>query len=210
MSFSEWLAYRLTQPLPGKEAQTKMMPFGGRKRFPIPETTRKSGVLLLLFPDAGQYSLIAIKRSEDGGVHSGQIAFPGGKIEHSDASAEAAALREASEEINLSAHNVRVLGRLSPLYIPASRFEVFPIVAYSPHYPPELRPSEAEVAEILTIALPEITGQKTLGHVRPSSRPDLLLEAPGYLIDGSHFLWGASAMMLSELEVLWQEFLIKG
>lgn len=206
MNFSKWLAHRLTQPLPGQAAQVKMMPFGGHKRFPIPKTSRKSSVLLLLFPGGGQCSLIAIKRSIDGGVHSGQIAFPGGKIEPSDASPEAAALREANEEINLSAQNLQILGRLSSMYIPASGFEVFPIVAFSPIYPPGLQPSEAEVAEILTFSLPAIIGQKTSAPVRPSSRPDWLMEAPGYLLSDHHFLWGASAMMLSELEALWQEF----
>lgn len=206
MKFSEWLVHRFTQPLPGQAAQVRMMPFGGQKRFPIPEKSRKSSVLLLLFPEAGQCSLIAIKRSLDGGVHSGQIAFPGGKIEPSDASPEAAALREANEEINLSAQDVQILGRLSSLYIPASGFEVFPIVAFSPVYPPGLRPSEAEVAEILTLSLPAIISQKTSAHVRPSSRPDLLVEVPGYLLSEHHFLWGASAMILSELEALWQEF----
>ncbi|HET8572825.1 MAG TPA: CoA pyrophosphatase [Edaphocola sp.] len=210
IKFSEWLAARFAQPLPGKAAQVKMLPLDGPKRFPIPETTRKSSVLLLLFPEVGGWSLILIKRSADGRIHSSQIAFPGGKIEPSDSSVETAALREAYEEINLPAETVEILGRLSPLYIPASGFEVLPVVAYSPVRPPGLRPSEAEVAEIIIISLPGIIARKALRTVKSSSRPDRDLRAPGYLIDEEHFLWGASAMMLSELEALWLEFLSNG
>lgn len=207
MKFSEWLAQRLLQPLPGQAAQSEMMPFGGSKRFPIPENSRKSSVLMLLFPCASSFRLIAIERSIDGGVHSGQIAFPGGKIEPWDDSPEVAALREANEEINLSAQNVQILGRLSALYIPASRFEVFPIVAMSPACPGGLQPSDAEVAEILSIPFPEVFEHKSIIDVSPSSRPSVRLKAPGYVISERHFLWGASAMMLSELEVIWKEYL---
>lgn len=207
MTFPEWLSQRLKRPLPGRDEQMKMMPLGSTNRFPIPDKTRKSSVLILLFPDISGYSFLVIKRSADGGVHSSQISFPGGKIEAYDASPEAAALREAYEEVNLDHKGVRILGRMSPLYIPVSRFEVLPIIAFQEEKPMGLVPAEAEVAEILTVSMDRHLAQKETREVLSSAGYGISLSAPVYKIDEEHFIWGATAMILAELEALWRAFL---
>lgn len=203
MTFPEWLSQRLKQPLPGREAQKKMMPLHGTNRFSIPDNTKKSSVLILLFPDNSDYSFLAIKRSADGGVHSSQIAFPGGKIESYDASPEDAALREAYEEVHLNREPVRILGRMSSLYIPVSSFEVLPIIAFQDKQPEDLIPSEAEVAQIFSVSLSRLLPQKETREVLGNG---ISLSAPVYKIDEEHFIWGATAMILAELEVLWLDF----
>lgn len=206
MDFPNWLSKRLKLTLPGKKAQIKMMPQGSSDRFSVPENSRKSSVLLLLFPERQSYSLFVIKRVEDSSVHSGQIAFPGGKIERFDTSPEEAALREANEEIHLDRKPVQILGRLSPLYIPASNFEVFPIVGFQDQKPENLSPSKSEVSKILTISLVEHLPQKSMQTVFPSSKTGFPFSVPVYRLDATHFIWGASAMILSELEALWEEY----
>lgn len=206
MEFSDWLTERLKRTLPGIDAQKKMMPLGGLNRFPIPENTRKSSVLLLLFPEGEEMTLILIKRSIDGGIHSGQVAFPGGKIESFDRSPEAAALREANEEIHLDGRVVAILGRLSPLYIPVSNFEVIPIVGFQNQRPVNIFPSESEVSKILTISLNYHLNQKSIKKVNSSAKNGIIFSAPVYNIDEEYFIWGATAMILSELEVLWWEY----
>lgn len=206
LNFKEWLILRLKQELPGQASQMKMMPKGDQNRFPIPEKTKPSSILMVLFPDLSDLKLLAIKRAIDGSIHSGQIAFPGGKMELTDSSPEATALREADEEIHLQAENILILGRLSPLYIPVSGFKIWPIVAYSAERPKSILASSAEVAEIITISLKSHLTQKETKLITTTYREGSSIKAPGYKIDDEHFLWGASAMILSELEALWKEY----
>lgn len=206
MDFSKWLSVRLQMQLPGKEAQAKMIPYKEDKRFVIPDEARKSSVLILFFPIQDDFHLVVIKRSRDGGIHSGQIAFPGGKLESYDSSAEAGALREAHEEINLNSEKVTLLGRLSPLYIPVSNFKVIPIVGFMPHPPKELQASEAEVAEILYFSFLKHFVQKTTRQVFSTTSKKSSLKVPAYQLNEQDFIWGATSMILSELETLWNEF----
>lgn len=134
MDFENWLTGRLSLPLPGYEAQRKMMNVNRPHIVPVPEQARQSGVLLLIYPEDTDLKLVLIERPKDGSVHSGQVAFPGGQKEKEDLNIIRTALREANEEINLDPDRVNILGALTSLYIPVSNFEVHPIVAFSPVY----------------------------------------------------------------------------
>lgn len=191
---------RLLAPLPGKDAQLKMSPQPvDPRRFEqvFPENIRKSAVLVLFFP-VGKYSYLPlIKRPEYPGFHSGQIAFPGGKMEDEDENIIQTALREAEEEIGIDRHQVNVLGRLSDLYIPTSNFLVSPVVGFLTHHPTFV-PEQHEVAKILLTDLdyllgPEIRKEKVL-----DLEHGIKLNAPYFEIDGE-VVWGATAMILSEL-----------
>jgi len=172
----------------------------------IPVDARPSGVLALLFPKNEELTLLLIRRTEDGRAHGGQISFPGGKQEPTDADLRVTALREAHEEAGVLPENVAILGAMTPLYIPISNFIVYPFVGYS-EMPPEYNLSEQEVAEILEIPIAELfhEAQKIITTVRPSSRPDMQLSVPAYRMPDSSFIWGATAMILSELEVIWKQ-----
>jgi 8-oxo-dGTP pyrophosphatase MutT (NUDIX family) len=199
------LSERLTQPLPGKAAQERMT---GRLR-PLPEVippqARDSAVLQLLFPVRGEPHIVFIHRVEDGRAHSGQISFPGGRWEPQDASFQMTALREAEEEIGIVPAEMKVVGALTPLYIPVSYFMVHPFVAWS-NQRPHFLPSAAEVSEVIEAPLAFLYDEanKIQATVQPSSMPGLTMEVPAYKLPDGRVVWGATAMMLAELEAVMQ------
>lgn len=172
----------------------------------IPADARPSGVLALLFPKDGQLRVLLIERTKDGHAHSGQISFPGGKQEPEDAGLRATALREAQEEVGLQPDAVEVLGALTPLYIPVSNFHVYPFIAYA-ETAPEYLLSEHEVARILEVPLEMLfhADRKATVKVYPGSLKGLSMTVPAYKLQDETIIWGATAMMLSELEELWRE-----
>lgn len=204
ISFTEWLKGRLGQPLPGYDAQRKMMNINRPDVKAAPADARESGVLLLLYPEGNDVCLVLIERSADGGVHSGQIALPGGRKEDTDDSLVATALREAAEEVALNAHAAEVIGLLSCLYIPVSNFKVQPVIAIAAE-DPKLIPSEAEVARIIRMPLAAVFARKEMVDVQASGL-HLMIRTIAYMMDDGQFIWGATAMILSELETLVEEW----
>lgn len=197
------LRRQLAGPLPGRTAQERMT--GRLRPMPevIPDNARDSAVLQLLFPLNGELHLLLMRRTEDGRAHSGQISFPGGRHEPEDADFMMTALREAEEEVGIIASEVEVLGALTPLYIPVSYFMVHPFVAWSerrPHY----LPSKAEVSEILEVPVAHLfnPANKITTEVQPSAMPGVTFTVPAYNLPEGGFIWGATAMMLSELEAI--------
>lgn len=158
--------------------------------------TRKSAVLVLFYPHRGEVFLPLILRPAYDGVHSGQIAFPGGRYEPTDENLIRTAKREAQEEIGLRLNDVKVVGVLTELFIPPSNFLVLPVVAHIP-YRPDFFPDSREVEKVLEVPLREINDKNIIGsseiQVRGTS-----IQAPHYLIQ-NYKVWGATAMMISEL-----------
>ena len=172
----------------------------------IPESARLSAVLALLFPEDEVLKLIAIRRTEDGRAHSGQISLPGGGREAGDADLQATALREAEEEIGVNRADVRMLGALTTLYIPVSNYIVHPFVGWVASRP-DYSASEGEVSEILELPLLPLfeAERKIVTEVRPSSMPGVAFTVPAYSLEDGTFIWGATAMILSELEVILED-----
>lgn len=200
------LAERLKSPLPGRPAQELMT--GRVRAMPdrIPENARASAVLALLFPKNDELHLLFIRRTEDGHAHSGQISFPGGRQDPEDADLRATAIREAQEEVGLMSDEFDIIGPLSSLYIPVSNFQVFPYVGFCAERP-EYNINEQEVAYTIEMPLSHLFDEQNriATEVRPASVPGLVLKVPAYELPDKSFIWGATAMMLSELEVIWKE-----
>lgn len=190
----------LQSPLPGKEAQLHMSPrpVDVRRFDPVPpDTHRKSAVLLLFYPEGEDTFFPLIKRPEYPGFHSGQVAFPGGKMEKEDQSIVHTALRETEEEVGVDRQKVQLLGSLSDLYIPTSNFLVSPVVGFVSEKP-RFVPEQKEVTRIIPTELrylqrPDIRKRKFLALGQ-----NLNLDTPYFEIDGE-MVWGATAMILSEL-----------
>ncbi|MCF8465334.1 MAG: CoA pyrophosphatase [Flavobacteriales bacterium] len=197
------LSARMASPLPGLQAQLKM---AGALRTKAAESfkldtskARIGAVLIALYPDElGTIRTVLMKRPDYDGTHSGQISFPGGKVEDVDVNVVATALREAEEEVNIKPSEVRVIGQLTELYIAPSNFLVHPILGILDK-PPVLIPDKREVQ---SIHLPEL--QYLLRDDIISEKDIMLssgykLRTPYFEVDG-HVVWGATAMIIAELK----------
>lgn len=205
-SFFQWLKTRLQQQLPGFNAQNKMARMLKRPAAEnAPDSARKSAVLILLYPQGEELRLVLIARSIDGGAHGGQIAFPGGKKEVTDVDLQHTALREANEEIGLNPNEVHILGSLTQLYIPVSNFIVTPYLAYLQE-PQDFVKDEREVADILDVSLHQLFDSKQETQVTISHPYRGKIEISAYVLSETIIVWGATAMILSELEALWDEY----
>lgn len=194
------LKEQLQLPLPGREAQYKMatktrMPFKEKR---APESVRLASVLCLLYPKDGKLHLPLIQRViAKGDKHSGQMSFPGGKLESTDKTKQAGALREANEEIGIIPNDVNMLGALTPLYVPASNFQVFPFVGYI-DYVPRFIPEIREVAEIVEVALEDLIAPQTLKYKSMQFTENFKVKDVPYFDVNNKTVWGATGMMLSE------------
>ena len=185
--------------LPGPEAHLRMAPTPrpGWKPGHLPEGAREGAALLLLYPDGDRPRVVLTVRRHDLPDHPGQVSFPGGVREPGE-TLEQAALREAQEEVAIPPESVTVLGPLSSLYIPVSRFALHPFLGITERRPP-LVPADTEVGRILEPELAHLVHPDTI-HVEER----LILErdriVPYFRVEGEK-VWGATAMVLAEL--LW-------
>ena len=159
----------------------------------------KSAVLVLIVPYENELAIPFIQRSNAGKYHGGQIALPGGKMEKEDSDALQTALRDCHEEIGGPEEKVSILGVLSDIYIPLSNFNITPIVGTTLKLP-DFTLSANEVEKVILVKLSDLfnDGNKT---THSFTRHDHEIVAPGYNI-GDHFIWGATAMIIAELEQL--------
>lgn len=190
--------------LPGHDA---FLAFSGYQRPDIATVMaqvpppRESAVLALLYPKGNVLHTLMMLRPIYDGVHSGQVAFPGGRREPEDKDLEHTARREFSEETGAWDTSIEVLGPLSPVYIPPSRSLVTPFVAYAPELG-SLAPDPREVDRLIETPVDLLLGPDVL------RRGPLHLAALGHSTEVSYFdvqghvVWGATAMMLAELREL--------
>ena len=191
------LQRRLAGPLPGIAAWRNMAP--GKRAFPTDiEDYRDASVLVALFPREDEWRLPLIVRTDDGGIHAGQVALPGGAL-LGDETLEDAALREAHEEVGLAPGKVTLLGRLSTLPIPVSRFRVTPVIGTLAREP-EWKLNADEVESLFTISLDTLSDE-SLWRSEERQFGEQTVNIP-YLALGGEKVWGATAMVLAELAAL--------
>ncbi|TRX50007.1 CoA pyrophosphatase [Fulvivirga sp. M361] len=195
----EALESRLMLPLPGVDAHRLMMPLH-RMKYSIDQEKIKSarlgGVLIALYLKDGEWHIPLTLRHDYGGVHSGQISFPGGKMEVTDPNIEFTALREAQEEVGIAPDHVKLLGALSSLYVPVSNFNVVPTVSFI-EIEPRFVMDSYEVKELIEVPLSLLLSNATIKHKDLLVGNNVLKEVP-YFDVFDKVVWGATAMMLSE------------
>jgi 8-oxo-dGTP pyrophosphatase MutT (NUDIX family) len=156
------------------------------------EKNRPAAVLVPLEPERGVW---LTRRANDLPNHAGQVAFPGGKIDPSDISPEAAALREAHEEIALNPNSTEILGRMDD-YITGTGFHITPVLAL---VPPDVVfiPAAAEVADVFCLPFATL-----LDPTAPTRRNATFRgETREFWVwpHTAHFIWGATAEILVHL-----------
>ncbi|GIV33589.1 MAG: coenzyme A pyrophosphatase [Chitinophagales bacterium] len=186
--------------LPGHTVQERMAPphrLPSKEWEKYYERARLGGVLILFYPDQETIRTVMIQRPEYVGVHSGQVAFPGGQMERSDRDLIDTALREAHEEVGVDLSSIHVLGSLTRLYIPPSNFLITPVVAYSANHP-MFKPDKNEVAALIEPSVEELLDEKAAGIKPIRVMQEFSIQAPCYTIC-NRTVWGATAMIIAEL-----------
>jgi len=188
--------------LPGREAQLEM---ASRNRpMDIPEGAAEAAVLVLLtlgmagcaLDNVLDWRVLLIRRSRYPGVHSGQIALPGGRCERDDKSLWDTACREACEEVGTDRNLIQQVGQLSSVYVQASNFAIHPFLAIN-HAGEEFRANPREVVDYKNV--PIWVFDPALSVLRDFSKKNSARHlAPSWQYE-DYTIWGATAMILAEL-----------
>jgi 8-oxo-dGTP pyrophosphatase MutT (NUDIX family) len=201
-AFLEYVPKILEATLPAKEAHYKLAPqyrIGDMERLELQSKNPKlAAVMMLFYPKNDATHLVLIVRNSYEGVHSAQIGFPGGKFEPKDKTYEITALRETFEEIGIHPESIEILRQFTRLYIPPSDFLVYPFFGICRN---ELlfRPDASEVAAVIEIPLAVFLDEEVMVNVQISTSYANYIMVPAFKIE-EHIVWGATAMMLSELK----------
>ncbi len=212
MDFQEFLRFvpkLIDARLPAFDAHIKMAPlerleslrnndFGDKK-------PRIAAVMMLFYPKKERTHLVLIVRNSYKGVHSAQIAFPGGKYELEDENFAETALRETHEEVGIHPDKIEILKPFTELYIPPSNFMVHPFLGTSKEELVFL-PQPSEVAGIIELPLSTFLSDAIVVDTNLSTSYADSISIPAFKIE-EHIVWGATAMMLSELKEVLKEVL---
>ena len=212
MDFTEFLKYVPKiekEKLLAQEAHLKMSPL--ERVLAVDEedyffkNPRKAAVMMLIYPKDTKAHLVLIVRNSYPGVHSSQIAFPGGKVELEDESLAHTALRETHEEIGIHPEKIQVIKTFTEIYIPPSNFLVAPFLGIS-HSELTFTEQIEEVAGIIEVPLLDFLNEKNIVTKKMDTSYGTDINVPTFKIN-EHYVWGATAMMMSELkEVLKKVF----
>lgn len=208
--FSEQISKIKDLPLPGEVSHFKMAPENRIKELQESrlkkENAKKAAVMALFYPNDRQLThLLLILRKTYKGVHSNQIALPGGKVELTDINLQATALRETYEEVGVPSERVQVIRSISQVFIPPSNFEVQPFVGLYKEPSPFI-PQESEVEALVEVSLVDFLDDTKIFQQKLSTSYGENIAVPAFKLNG-YTVWGATAMMLSEIKELLKQVL---
>ncbi len=167
---------------------------------------RKAGVVALFYPDEKQLTnLLLILRNTYPGIHSNQVGLPGGKAEKGDKDLLDTALREAHEEVGVEPGDVKIIRPLSEIYIPPSNFDVQPYIGLYNKRKPFVKEIK-EVNELVEVPLMDFMDDSRMITQILSTSYAESIEVPAFKLMG-YTVWGATAMMLSEIKELFKQVL---
>jgi 8-oxo-dGTP pyrophosphatase MutT (NUDIX family) len=198
--FLNHLKSELLRNLPGIDAHVLLAPelrINDIKNGITPDHAVESAVLIILYLFKSRLHTVVILRNEYDGAHSGQISLPGGKAEDSDIDFKHTALREAQEEIGIIPSEMEIIGQLSRFYVRPSNFVVYPYIAFSANRP-EFFPDKTEVQRIIEVDIFGDINFNKMVHRTLTFKNNIRINAPGFEV-GGEFMWGATAMIFSEL-----------
>ncbi len=196
--------------LPGQNAQFKMSPpFRTellKRQQKVIKLAKQAGVVALFYPNINkQTTLVLILRQTYKGVHSAQIGFPGGKYEAEDETMSQTALRETYEEIGVPSKNITLIKTLTTVYIPPSNFYVHPFLGIC-NQTPNFKKQDAEVKRIIEVPLAELLDDTNICNIDVVTSYAKNIKVPCIKLQ-NYEVWGATAMMLSEIRDLLKQVL---
>ncbi len=208
--FSERSSKIKNLPLPGTISHYKMAPAirikEMEKALLNAVAPKQAGVMALFYPnELKNTNLLLILRKAYNGIHSNQIAFPGGKVEQGDLDLLDTALRETYEEVGVPIGEIEVIRPLTEIYIPPSNFKVQPYVGlYKKRLPFEIQ--KTEVAALVEVSLSDFMDEGKITTQRLSTSYASNIEVPAFYLNG-YIVWGATAMVLNEIKELLKQVL---
>lgn len=187
--------------MPGASAHELMQPrMADGSPFRLKHSTppRKGGVLILFYEATnGEIKFPLIQRPNYEGIHSGQMALPGGKYEEEDGDQYATALRETEEEIGVDREGVEIIGSLTEFFVAASNYMVLPVLGKLQRVP-EFTPDPGEVDEVVVVNLEDLLNPEKKKTKEMVVRGSFKMNCPYFDLE-EKVVWGATAMILSEL-----------
>ncbi len=156
---------------------------------------KQAAVLVCFFKKNGEYHIPLIRRPMHEKNHPGQIALPGGAREENE-TLENTALREAFEEVGIIPDEVEILGRMTPLPVPVSKYLISPFVGITEHEP-KWNINKQEVDELIILKFKDLINADN-GYYEDWNLNESVLRVPIFKIIKKE-IWGATAAVLSEL-----------
>lgn len=207
MTFAESIAslkdITATQ-LPGEHAHADLMPVNrpfSSEVQPNSQEFRHSAVAIVLYEYRNELMSLLIQRPTYEGVHSRQIAFPGGKRDPEDPTIEYTARRECMEEVAIPMDTLNLVGTMTDVYIPVSKFIVTPHL-FAVDSLPELIPDAREVEEIIPFQLSRLLDEDSLQFTDMQFSNGFKQKNVPYFSIENRVVWGATGMILSELRTI--------
>ncbi|MBP8793526.1 MAG: CoA pyrophosphatase [Lutibacter sp.] len=187
----------------GIDTQFKLAPKIRSKytdEFVLAKNPKTAAVLALFYPNEyGKTYFLLTKRAQYKGTHSSQISFPGGKFEENDKNLQYTALRETYEEVGIHQSEIHVFKQMTNVYIPPSNFLVTPFLGILNTVPTFTK--NHEVADIINVLVSEFLCNDVISseNIITSNAEEMIV--PCYKLN-NYTVWGATAMMLSEIREL--------
>jgi 8-oxo-dGTP pyrophosphatase MutT (NUDIX family) len=200
--FLEYVPSLAEARLPALDAHVKMAPLeriGNMINSAVEnKSPRMAAVMMLFYPKNGKTHLVLIVRNSYEGVHSGQIAFPGGKFETEDENFRITALRETQEEVGVTPETIDIIKSFTEVYVPPSNFMVYPFLGICKKEICFVLDA-TEVSSIIELPLSVFLDDEILIEAKITTSYAKEVNVPAFNIEG-HIVWGATAMILSELK----------
>jgi 8-oxo-dGTP pyrophosphatase MutT (NUDIX family) len=191
------------QGLPGTEAQLQMAPLQRKENsnnYFLKNNSKQSAVTVLWFESESIPHLLLTQRTAQLKHHGNQISFPGGRKDDQDASLIDTALRELKEEVGVAASEVNLVGDLTSLYIPVSNYFVQPFLAVASERI-NFSINTSEVQAVIKLPIFDLIDDKRIAQESIKLGNGLLQKVPAFKIDNK-IIWGATAMILSEVKAI--------